>query len=341
MCRYIFDVPLALLLASLMASCSCLHPASCAKRKHPVCDKLCLIKNSYSTRRIRTGTRTWTIYVSERGNGKKGPPVLILHEMPALSAEVLELGLRLREVGYTVYIPLLFGKPEDNPQSKLLGVSRGFAMQFDKDWLAGKAEAQRPIVAEIATLCREYVLPLHQGQRLGVIGMCFTGVIPIGLLGQEKPFRALAAPVVSQPALPLPSCTTGAKKKSGLSPEEMERARASVRACDIQILGFRFEGDEVSPGERFETLSEAFTFHHKSNFLNRSIPKDDYEQDNIPQRAHSVLTQCYVKPPNDATRLPSTEIAWRRLRRFLHAKLDGPVSLPYEEPYPERLPKEQ
>jgi hypothetical protein len=40
-----------------------------------------------------------------------GPAVVVVHELPGIHPGVVELGQRLVDAGYTVYLPSLFGRP--------------------------------------------------------------------------------------------------------------------------------------------------------------------------------------------------------------------------------------
>ncbi len=41
--------------------------------------------------------------------GGKGPPVIVIHEMPGLTPNVAAFGRRVVSAGFTVYMPHLFG----------------------------------------------------------------------------------------------------------------------------------------------------------------------------------------------------------------------------------------
>jgi dienelactone hydrolase len=53
-----------------------------------------------------------------------GPAVVLLHELPGMIPECVDLGRRIAEAGFTVYMPLLFDQP-DRPLSvgKDIGLS--------------------------------------------------------------------------------------------------------------------------------------------------------------------------------------------------------------------------
>jgi dienelactone hydrolase len=42
-----------------------------------------------------------------------GPGVLIMHELPGMTQQCIGLAKRVVEAGFTVFLPLLFGKPND------------------------------------------------------------------------------------------------------------------------------------------------------------------------------------------------------------------------------------
>lgn len=319
-----------------LLGCASLTPHPCATRDNPVEAKRVAIERTFDRRTIATEQRTWTVYVSRPMRPGRAP-ILLLHEFPALSADVLDLGERLSR-DFNVYIPLLFGAEEDNPQSKLLGFRRGLALKADRLWRIGKAKVHRPIVAQLADLSQK-IVEEHDGKNLGAIGMCLTGVLPIALLGQSRDIPQLVAVVVSQPTLPVPSFSDAAKREIGLAAGELQVARQRVTARKLEILGFRFEADKVSPKERFESLCEAFTIGKTRHFVDRTVPTWDYlKNGNLSPRAHSVLTACFrEEQAHPRPDLSSTEVAMARLVNFLHLKLDGPSPRAYVERFPERL----
>ena len=325
-----------MLCAPLVSGCACLRTHPCSHRQDPVGEKKALLERYYSRETIPSSGRTWTMFVATP-TSRHGPPVLLLHEMPALSADILDLGLRLRDEGFTVYVPLLFGREDDNSQSDLLFLRRAIAMQNDPEWLSGKGEVRRRIVDETAALCRDYILPRHKGERLGVIGNCVTGSIPIALLAKDLP--EFVAPAISQPALPTPSCSDAAKHEIGISRDELQAAQRRVRHDDIEIIGFRFQDDGISPSERFDALRRAFTFGSREYLIDRTVPKSEYvDQDRLDAHSHSVLAGCYHAAQHPSRVRPSsTQVAWLRLKNFLHAKLDGPTTSRYVEKFRKRL----
>ena len=66
--------------------------------------------------KMRGATREFLVF--RRGSG---PPVVVFHELPGLSPATFRLAHRISEAGFTVYVPLLFGRPgEFAPRKNLL-----------------------------------------------------------------------------------------------------------------------------------------------------------------------------------------------------------------------------
>lgn len=247
-----------------------------------------------------------------------GPPVLILHEMPALSPDVLDLALRVSEEGYSVYVPLLWGSANENAASRSLFLRRLVELRASPEWRAGAPEANRPILHRLTLLCR-FLVSRHPGQRMGVIGNCLTGVFPFALAARVP---QVVAPIASQPTLPL-SLSRIAAAQSGLSPAEHTVLHRRVeKEPTFQLLAFRFEEDGASRAERFLTFEREFG----KRFLDGTIPLAHYHfRDGLPRHVHAVLTSCYSDKPTS-----STFHAWRECTNFLAAKLKGAKPLLYD-----------
>ena len=320
----------AALAALFFAGCACCAPQSGPARPEPVERKLILLRECFDASEF-TGPsgHTYPVFVVR---GSKGPPILLLHEMPALNAETLELAKRIGSHGYRVYVPLLFGQLKDNPADRLFAIAHMVKKEDDPFWLAGHADVERPVVRDIAAIARSIVgenRPMH----LGVIGLCFTGMLPLALLGQEEPLPELVAPVISQPALPFPSCGEARTHSLGISEPELERARQRIVAQNLEILGFRFEKDQVSPWQRFARLNwELNQVPGSRHFLDQTLMAARYHDvDGLPPRAHSVLTGEYRRWTCGHPE-PATHYAYRELIAFLDAKLKHRVPQWFEAP---------
>jgi dienelactone hydrolase len=180
--------------------------------------------------------------VYERG---AGPGVLVVHESPGLTPEVIEVGDHLVEAGFTVVMPHLFGSSHAPPRTweaarvvPRLCVTREFTL-----FATGRTA---PLAGWLRSLART-VHASAGGPGVGVLGMCVTGGFALAAMVDP----VVVAPVVAQPATPLP---IGRRRAAdvNLSPEDLDAVRRRV-AGGCPVLGVRYHGDWVT-GTRFETL---------------------------------------------------------------------------------------
>ncbi len=221
-------------------------------------------------------------------------PILLLHELPGLPRDFLEFAQRLANSGFTVYAPALLGPAySDRP------LLNGFTLSFGGDWPAvwnvDRSPACLPMLRElVATIASR-----HPGRRIGVIGMCMTGAIPLALLADER--TAIAA--LCHPALPFtkPSFldTPIRRAKLGLAAEDLNRGVSRINDRGIPVLGFRFENDKLSPKEKFTSVQSLIP-HFKGHHL--ISPNDD---------AHSVFGGYFHATPEPAEKLVVLTSAFR------------------------------
>jgi len=208
----------------------------------------------------------------------EGPCVLVAAEIPGITPEVTRFADELVAAGMSVAMPSMFGTPGREPTTFLAirtivraCISREFHCMATRDdapatdWLRGLA---RKLHAD------------HGGPGIGFVGMCFTGGFGLAMLLDD----AVIAPVLSQPSLPF-GIGKGRKASTGLDDDQLKTV--TERAADgCSVLGLRFTGDPLVPGERFETLREVLG----ENFVGVEIPSPDKAHD-IGKAAHSVLTE--------------------------------------------------
>jgi dienelactone hydrolase len=184
----------------------------------------------------------FTYLVYERGTG---PGIVLVHESPGLTPEVIELGGELVEDGFTVVMPHLFGSSHARPRTweavrvvPRLCVTREFTMVA-----TGRTA---PLAGWLRSLARD----LHAragGPGVGALGMCVTGGFALAMMVDP----VVVAPVVAQPATPLP---LGARRAAdvNLDAADLEAVRRRV-AAGCPVLGLRYREDWVT-GTRFDTL---------------------------------------------------------------------------------------
>ncbi len=226
-----------------------------------------------------------TVFV--RGSG---PAVVVLHELPGMIPECVALAQRIADAGFTVFLPLLFGEPN---QPLSLGKMAAYTVQLclSREFYLLAKNQSSPITAWLKALCRE--AKSRCGDRgVGVIGMCLTGGFVLSLMTDES----VLAPVLSQPSLPL-GVMLGQKRALGISAEALAIAKTRAEKGCIP-LGFRFTGDRLCPAERFARLREEFGPHIELTEIDSS-PENSHQ---IQPNAHAVLTVSFVDQPGHPTR---------------------------------------
>ncbi len=193
-----------------------------------------------------------------------GPGVVVVHEIPGLTAEVVGFADELVEAGYTVVLPHLFG--EAGRAMSTGQVAKVFPrVCISREFTVLAAGETSPVVGWLRDLART----LHDelgGPGVGALGMCFTGGFALAMAVDTS----VAAPVLCQPSLPLP---IGRRRAAdlGLSPADLD----SVRQRGCSVLGLQFDKDPTT-GTRFDTLDRE---------LGNAFIRVD-----LPGRGHSTVT---------------------------------------------------
>ncbi len=245
-----------------------------------------------------------------------GAAVILMHELPGMIPECVDLARRLAE-NFTVYLPLLFGEP-DKPLSVPKILQYTAQICISQEFYCFAKNRSSPITDWLKELCR-YVKQECGGKGVGVIGMCLTGGFVLSLMADES----VIAPIASQPSLPF-GVTPAHKSALGISPEEL--AVAKERANNgVPILALRFSEDKVSPPEKFVKLRQEFGEEteiiedSKDLCWKRGVALETIEINsqpgnpyNIRQSSHAVLTLGY----SDETGHPANRV-YQRVVEFL------------------------
>jgi dienelactone hydrolase len=219
---------------------------------------------------------TKQVYVSGTG-----PAVIVMTEMPGISPQVARFARWVRDAGFTIFMPSLFGRDGAVPRAdEGAAIFRQACMSAEFN--AFRRNASSPVTKWLRALARH----AHEecgGPGVGAIGMCFTGNFALTMMLEP----AMLAPVLAQPSLPLDD-------PAGLEidPSELKAVRDRLEKEDLTVLAYRFEGDAVCRSERFAAYSEALGRH----FVGRVLPDSAANQD-VPEffsryvpRPHSVVT---------------------------------------------------
>ncbi len=175
-----------------------------------------------------------------------GPGVIVIHEIPGMTPEVIGFADEVVRRGYTVVMPHLFGSP--GAPVSVAGTARSLVQAcISREFTTLKVGATSPIADWLRSLARSLHAELG-GPGVGALGMCFTGGFALAMMVDES----VAAPVLAQPSLPFP---IGRKRAAdlNLSPADRDTVRARVRG-GCAVLGLQYASDPAT-GTRFDTLT--------------------------------------------------------------------------------------
>lgn len=223
-----------------------------------------------------------------------GPAVIVMTEMPGISPEVARFARWVRDAGFTVWMPNLFGDP-GRPPTVLRGLAViARAACISREFRAFAANESSPVVDWLRALAR-HAYPLCGGKGVGAIGMCFTGNFALSMMLEPK----MLAPVLSQPSLPL-------NDRAGLhiAPDELAAVKARMEREDLTVLAYRFEGDTYCRAERFAAYQKALG----DRFVGRVLPDSAANPNALMKTPHSVVTAHLIDRDGEPTRQAVDEI---------------------------------
>lgn len=228
-----------------------------------------------------------------------GPAVIVMTEMPGISPHVARFARWVRDAGFTVYMPSLFGRDGAVP-----GAEEGVAVFrracVSAEFRAFAAAESSPVTQWLRALARLAHAECG-GPGVGAIGMCFTGNFALSMMLEP----AMLAPVVCQPSLPMdnPAATN-------MAPEELSAVRERLEREDLTVMAYRFDGDKHCRAERFAAFSEALG----ERFVARVLPDSAANTDTPPFFAqvvaspHSVVTAHLIDEAGQPTLAARDEI---------------------------------
>ena len=229
-----------------------------------------------------------------------GPAVIVMTEMPGISPQVARFSRWVRDAGFTVYMPSLFGRDGAIPDvEEARAVFRRACVSAE--FRAFAANASSPVTQWLRALAR-----LAHGEcggpGVGAIGMCFTGNFALSMMLES----ALLAPVLCQPTLPLDD-------PAGLdiAPDELVTVRQRLQRDDLTVLAYRFAGDRFCTAQRFAAYAEALG----DRFVARVLPDSAAAREalapffeHVVASPHSVVTAHLIDEAGQPTLAARDEI---------------------------------
>jgi len=176
-----------------------------------------------------------------------GPGVIVIHEIPGITPEVVGFAEEVVASGFTVVMPHLFGDP--GAPMTVRQVARVVPrVCVSKEFTTLAAGRTSPVAGWLRSLARTLHSELG-GPGVGALGMCFTGGFALAMMVDDS----VAAPVVAQPSLPFAIGRTRSGDL-GLSPQDLQMVKQRA-AQGCSVLGLRYRKDAAS-GRRFDTLRD-------------------------------------------------------------------------------------
>jgi dienelactone hydrolase len=228
-----------------------------------------------------------------------GPAVIVMTEMPGISPHVARFSRWVRDAGFTVYMPSLFGRDGAVP-----GVEEGTTVFrracMSAEFRAFAANESSPVTQWLRSLAR-LAHGECRGPGVGAIGMGFTGNFALTMMLEP----AMLAPVLAEPTLPLDD-PAGIE----IAPEELVAVRDRLEQEDLTVMAYRFSGDRFCRAERFAAYSEALG----ERFIGRVLPDSAANPDAAPffeqvvASPHSVVTAHLIDEAGQPTIAARDEI---------------------------------
>lgn len=260
----------------------------------------------FTRRDVTLDTIAKAVYVAG-----SGPAVIVMAEMPGISPHVARFARWVREAGFTVYMPSLFGRDGAIPTAEE-GAAVFQRACVSAEFRAMASNQSSPVIKWLRSLAR-FAHDECGGPGVGAIGMCFTGNFALTMMLEP----AMLAPVLSQPSLPLDN-PAGIE----IAPDEVKAVRERLEREDLTVLAYRFEGDKFCMAQRFAAYSEALG----DRFIGRVLPDSAANTDVPPFFArhvttpHSVVTAHLIDEAGQPTIAARDEILSFFRRRLLPSR---------------------
>jgi dienelactone hydrolase len=242
----------------------------------------------FDRRKITLLGKTKLVYIAGTG-----PAVIVMTEMPGISPHVARFARWVRDAGFTVYLPHLFGVDGAVPSIGAILKTLPRAC-ISREFRAFASNASSPVTVWLRALAAQ----AHKesgGKGVGAIGMCFTGNFALSMMLEPS----VLAPVLSQPSLPL-SNPAGMH----IAPDELAQVKARMEAEDLTVLAYRFEGDAHCKAARFDAYAKALG----DRFEPRVLPDSASNPDVPIKNPHSVVTLQLIDEEGQPTIAARDEI---------------------------------
>ncbi|PTL79752.1 dienelactone hydrolase family protein [Vitiosangium sp. GDMCC 1.1324] len=258
--------------------------------------------DDFERRSVTLNGATKGVYVAGTG-----PAVIVMAEMPGISPHVARFSRWVRDAGFTVYMPSLFGRDGAFPRAEegTAVLQRACVSAEFRAFAANESSPVTQWLRALANLAHEQC----GGRGVGAIGMCFTGNFALTMMLESS----MLAPVLCQPSLPL-------NNPGGIqiAPEELVLVKERLERDDLTVLGYRFAGDRFCTAQRFAAYREALG----DRFVAKVLPDEAANPEPPPffkhvvGGPHSVVTAHLIDAAGQPTLAARDEILSFFVRRL-------------------------
>lgn len=204
-----------------------------------------------------------------------GPAVVLMPELPGISPDVLRFARWVRDAGFTVYVPSLFGVDGAYPTVELgTEVYQRICVSAEFRTLAGTGTS--PVVGWLRGLAR-LAHDESGGPGVGAIGLCLTGNFALTMTLEPS----VIAPVINHPSLPFDDPAA-----IEVSPADAATIAQRFEREDLRALGYRFAGDKWCQAARFRAYESLLG----DRFDGRVLSDEHANPDPPPFFAERVVT---------------------------------------------------
>lgn len=227
--------------------------------------------------------------------GTTGPAVIVIHEIYGFTPTLARFCRWVRDAGFRVYAPILFGEPHAGNAEKP-STARILSLCISREFTILRANRSSPVTDWLRALARL----AHEecgGPGVGAIGMCVTGGFALSMALDP----VVLASVLAQPGVPALNPAA-----LDIAPADLARVQERTRQ-GLALRGYRFEGDTLCQAARFATLRTAFGVAFAGTELPDSAgnPAGMKAQGKPP---HSVFTGDLIDASGQPTRAAVDEV---------------------------------
>jgi dienelactone hydrolase len=222
-----------------------------------------------------------------------GPAVIVMTELPGITPNVARFARWVRDAGFTVYMPNLFGDA-GAPGGPIRTACAAIQICISREFHLLNSYSSGPI----ADWLRGLAVVAHDesgGKGVGAIGMCVTGNFALSMMLEP----VMLAPVLSQPSLPFAN-----RAGMHIGHDELRAVRDRLHREDLTVRAYRFRGDRICRAERFTAYQAALGERFVPTVIEDEYAKK-YKGRNNP---HSVLTKHLIDEKGQPTRQALDEI---------------------------------